>query len=76
RANQINEEEIDISEIDESFSEPLQITTFSDTNETYLISFKGKFEKIMETNEPNSIGRIRLDWDIPKITNIGQLNIN
>lgn len=37
---------------------------------------RGNFEKILETDEPNSIGRIRLDWNIPKIVNIGQLNIN
>lgn len=30
----------------------------------------------METDEPNSIGRIRLDWNIPEITTISQLNVN
>lgn len=70
------ESEIDINEIDESFSNPLQVKTLPFDREDLLSSLNGKFEDVMDTNEPRSVGRIKLEWELRDTSKVKQINVN
>lgn len=70
------ENEIDINEIDESFSKPLQVKMFQIEHEDGLTSFSAKFEDGVDPYEPRSIGRIKVEWELRNTGTMSQFNIN
>ena len=74
--NPLIKTEIDISEIDESHSLPLKLKTLSAERPNQLSSIVAQFEDSIDTNEPSSIGRIRLDWNLNDQRNVKQFNVN
>ena len=74
--NPLIRNEIDNSEIDESHSRPLKLKTFAAEKPNQLNSISAQYEDLVDTSEPASIGRIRLDWNLNDQTNITQFNVN
>lgn len=67
--------EIDGSEIDESFSDPLQVKTFPADRPDQINYIGGQYEEIIDTNESKSVGRIRFDWAIKDDKEVSQFNV-
>ena len=66
------ETETEVSQIDESISKPVQITTLEQTD--HLNYFYAEFEDTLDPNEPKSIGRIKLEWEAQNNTIVSQFN--
>lgn len=71
---QVNKD-IDIDEVDESHSLPLQVKTFADDKPDQLSYILGQYEEMVDTDEPKSIGRIRVEWSLEDDTNVAQFNV-
>ena len=74
--NPLFKTEIDISEIDESHSLPLKLKTLSAENPHQINNIIAQYEDSPDTNEPSSIGRIRVDWSVNDPSHITQFNVN
>lgn len=71
------ETEIDINEIDESFSKPLQVKTLQAERNDRLTAFNAKFEEGADALEPKSVGRIKVEWEMKETkTDVVQFNVN
>ena len=67
--------EIDINEVDESYSKPLQIKMFAADKSNQLRSLMAQFDEEKLENEPSSVGRIKVDWEISNHRDVCQYNI-
>ena len=70
------ENEVDINEIDESPSKPLQVKLFPDDRTDHLTSFTAKYEDAMESVDPKTFGHIIVDWLLSDNSDITQFNVN
>jgi hypothetical protein len=68
--------EVDINEIDESPSLPLQLRTFSTSNHYEPRMLKANFENVNVDIERYSLGRIRVDWELVDHKEIDHFNVN
>lgn len=67
--------EIDANEIDESYSTPLLVKTFSADRPDQVHYAAAQYEEVVDTNEPKSIGRIRIEWAIKEDRDVSQFNV-
>ena len=74
--NSLFKTEIDISEIDESHSLPLKLKTFSAESPHQINCISAQYEDAIDTNEPSSFGRIRIDWSLNDPSRVTQFNVN
>lgn len=71
------ESEIDINEIDESFSRPLQVKMFQAERDDRLTSLSARYEEGVDPREPRSVGRIKVEWEVRQTGgDVAQLNVN
>lgn len=55
---------------------PLQIKLFAADRDDQLNKLWAKFEEVMDTNDPRSVGRIKVEWELRNSSPITQLNVN
>lgn len=67
---------MDVNEIDESYSKPLQVKLFASDAPDELNMISAQYEECVDLNEPKSLGRIRVEWDIKNTDSLSQFNVN
>ncbi len=69
------DKEVDMDEIDESSSYPLQVKTFAADKSDQMSYLSGQYEELVDPDEAKSIGRIRVEWSIEDDTGVTQFNV-
>lgn len=54
---------------------PLLVKTFAEDRPDQLNYICAQYEEIVDTNDPKSIGRIRVDWAIEDDRDVSQFNV-
>lgn len=70
------EHEIDVFEIDESFSNPLQLKMFHNEFDNQLTSMYARFEENGDPSEARTVGRIKVEWELKDSSDVSQFNVN
>ena len=67
--------EINVDEVDESHSEPLQVKTFASERPDQLSFISAQYEEMLDETESKSIGRIRVEWRLEEDADVAQFNL-